>query len=292
MTRPNAFRFALVLAAGLLLAGCAAITKLAYSNATLAYSNLAPMAAWMVDDYTDLSGSQKDWVRSRLSKVMQWHRAHELPQYRKFLEHVLQEASEPFSVQEIGDAYADLRDHYHHMVEYLLPDVADFLLQLDVEQVAQMEKKFDDDNKKFVRESLKGTPADRVERRADKLLNHFESWLGSVTPEQRAIVMRRLAEMPDFVEERLADRKYRQGETLRLIRSKAPKDQVVAGLHRLLVDTETWRRPEFRKQMELRDRKMFELLAAVSATLSPAQRAYLQERIRRYLADIGKLTGS
>ena len=283
-------RFLLLACVALLLAGCATITRLAYSNATLAYSSLAPMATWMVDEYTDLSGGQKDWVRERLTRVMQWHRANELPEYRKFLEHVLAESAEPFTVQEIGAAYGDLRDHYHRMVEFLLPDAAEFLLQLDRDQVEQMEKKFDDDDRKFVRDSLKGTPADRVERRADKLVNHLESWLGTLSPEQRALVLRRLSAMPDFVEERLADRKYRQSETLRLIRARPGKEAMVAGLHRLLVDTETWRRPEFRKQMETRDQQTFSLLAALSATLSPKQRAHLQDRIREYLADIGKLT--
>lgn len=286
------FRAFVLALAAIVLAGCAAITKLAYSNATLAYANLAPMATWMVDEYTDLSGGQKDWVRERLTRVMQWHRAHELPEYRRFLEHVLQESREPFTPQEIGAAYGDLRTHYHRMVEHLLPDAADFLLQLDADQVAQMEKKFEDDNKKFVRDSLKGTPEDRVQRRADKLANHLDSWLGDVSREQRALLVTRLRQMDDFVEERLADRKFRQHETLALIRSKPSKEQMVAGLKRLLVDTESWRRPEFAKQMRQRDEQMFSLLAALSETLSPQQREHLQKRIRVYLADIGKLTGS
>ena len=290
MTTARRFHVLLILAAGLLLSACATITKMAYSNAAFAYSNLAPMATWMVDEYTDMSGGQKDWVRQRLGRVMQWHRAHELPEYRRFLEHVLQEAREPFTPQEIGAAYADLRNHYHRMVEHLLPDAAEFLLQLDADQVAQMEKKFEDDNRKFVRESLKGTPADRVKRRAEKLANHMESWLGEVSGEQRALIEDRLARMDDFVEERLADRRFRQKETLALIRAKGTKEQMVAGLHRLLVDTESWRRPEFAKQMRQRDEQMFQLLASLSATLTPQQRAHLQERIRRYLGDISRLT--
>lgn len=288
----TAFRAILLALAATLLAGCAAMTKLAYSNATLAYANLAPMATWMVDEYTDLSGGQKDWVRQRLTRVMQWHRAHELPEYRRFLEHVLQESREPFTTQEIGAAYADLRTHYHHMVEQLLPDAADFFLQLDADQVAQMEKKFDEDNKKFLRESAKGTPEERVQRRADKLANHLESWLGEVSREQRALLVQRLRQMDDFVEERLADRKYRQHETLALIRARPSKEQMVKGLHRLLVDTESWRRPEFARQMRQRDDQMFALLAALSETLSPQQREHLQKRIRAYLSDISKLTGS
>ena len=290
MTARSAKHFLLLLAAALLAAGCATITRLAYSNASMAYSNLASMGTWMVDEYVDLQGTQKDWVRDRLLRVMAWHRANELPQYRHFLEHVLDESAEPFTVKEIGDAYADLRNHYHSMVEYLLPDVADFFRQLDPDQVAQMEKKFADDNRKFVKESLSGTPADRVKRRADKFMQHMENWLGTVTPAQKTLVLQRMELVPDMVEERLADRRYRQGETLAMIRGRVPKEAMVAGLHRLLIDTESWRRPEFAQRLRERDQRTFELLAALSATLTREQRTYLQARIHRYMQDITSLT--
>ena len=290
MNSRSAQRFLLVLAA-FLVAACGTLTKLAYSNATLAYKSLAPMATWMVDEYVDLDGYQKDWVRERLNRVMAWHRANELPQYRKFLEHVLAESSEPFTVDEIAAAYGDLRDHYHRMVEHLLPDVADFFLTLDADQVAQMEKKFDDDNRKFVKESTSGTPADRVKKRADKFNQHLDAWLGRVTPEQKTLVLQRMELIPDFVEDRLADRRYRQAQVLALIRAKASKPQMVEGLRRLLVDTESWRRPEFQKRMRERDQRTFELMAALSKTLTPEQRSHLQGRIRRYLSDISSLAG-
>lgn len=281
-----------VLAASLLLSACGALTKLAYSNAAMAYSNLAPMAAWMVDDYVDLSGGQKDWVRERITRVMQWHRSHELPEYKRFLENVLKESAEPFTVQEIAAAYGDMRTHYHRMVEQLLPDVADFFLQLDAEQVAQMEKKFESDNRKFVRESLKGTPAERRERRIKKLVEHLESWIGHVSDEQRDLVEARYADLPDYIEERLADRKYRQGQVLAMIRGRVGKEAMVAGLHKLLVDTETWRRPEFTERMRKRDQRMFEMFAALSGTLSADQRSHLQKRIRGFMKDINTLTAS
>ena len=279
-----------LLAAGALLAACATITRLAYSNATTAYQNLAPMATWMVDEYVDLHGTQKDWVRERLARVMAWHRANELPQYRRFLEHALAESVEPFTVQEIADAYADLREHYHTMVEHLLPDVADFLLQMDLEQQQQMEKKFAEDNKKFVRESTSGSPSERLQKRADRFNQHLEAWFGRLTPEQKTLVLQRLELIPDFVEDRLADRRYRQTETLAMIRAHVPKEQMVAGLRRLLIDTESWRRPEFQRRMKERDQRAFELLAALSATLTPEQRSHMQGRIRKYMSDIQSLT--
>ena len=283
-------RTVVLVLAGLLLTACGALTKMAYSNAAFAYNQLPPMLTWMVDGYVDMSGEQKAWMRDRVARIMEWHRAHELPEYRRFLEHVLAETAEPFTVAEIGDAYKDLRRHYHATVEQVLPDAADFLLRLDAAQVQQMEEKFDDDNKKFVKESVKGTPDQRRARRVKQFVGHLEGWLGSVTDAQEAIVESYYADIPDLVEERLADRKVRHSETLKLIRSKPSREQMIAGLRRLLVDADSWRRPEFLKKLEDRDRRFFELLSKVSATLSPQQRAHLQGRIRSYMKDIGKLT--
>lgn len=283
-------RNVLLLCAGLLLTACGVLTKMAYSNAAFAYNQLPPMLTWMVDGYVDMSGEQKEWMRDRVARIMEWHRHQELPEYRRFLEHVLAETREPFTVAEISEAYRDLRRHYHATIEQVLPDAADFLLRLDAAQVQHMEEKFADDNRKFVKESLKGTPADRRERRVKQFIGHLDGWLGSVSAEQRAIVERSYADIPDLIEERLADRKVRHAETLALIRARPPRDKMVAGLHRLLVDSDSWRRPEFLKKLDDRDQRFFEMLSKVSGTLSTEQRAHLQARIRSYMKDIGKLT--
>jgi hypothetical protein len=286
----RAARNVVLLLAGLLLTACGALTKMAYSNAAFAYNQLPPMLTWMVDGYVDMSGEQKEWMRDRVARIMEWHRHHELPEYRRFLERVLAETQEPFTVEEIAAAFRDLRRHYHATVEQVLPDAADFLLRLDAAQVRHMEEKFAEDNRKFVKESLKGTPDQRRARRVKQFVGHLDGWLGSVSDAQREIVERYNAEIPDLIEERLADRKVRHMETVALIRSRPPREQMVAGLRRLLVDADSWRRPEFLKKLEDRDQRFFELLSKVSATLSAEQRAHLQARIRSYMRDIGKLS--
>lgn len=286
----RSFHALLVCLACLLLAGCGTLTKLAYSNAALAYRNLPPMLAWMVDDYVDMSGGQKEWLRDRIGRIMQWHRAHELPEYRRFLEKVLAETTEPFTVQEVGDAYRELRVHYRRTVEQVLPDLADFLLQLDAEQAAQMEKKFADDNRKFIKESVNGSPGQRRERRVKRFLEHMDSWIGDVSDAQRELIGRHYRDIPDYVEERLADRKVRHGETLALIRAKPSREQMISGMRRLLVDADSWRRPEFTRKMADRDQRSFVMFAELSATLTPEQRTHLQKRIRAFMGDINKLT--
>ena len=288
----NPLHALLLLLAGALLSACATLTQLAYSNAAMAYNNLPPMLSWWVDDYVDMSHDQKDWVRDRISRVMDWHRSHELPEYRRFFEHVLAESREPFTVQEVAGAWRDLRGHYRRTAEHVLLEIADFFLQLDAGQAAQLERKFADDNRKLARDSVKGTPEERTARRVKRFVGHMEGWLGSVSGEQRAMIEAYYRGIPDLIEERLADRKVRQGEILPLIRAKPSREAMVAGLRTLFLESERWRRPEYQQKMAEREQQFFGMIARLSASLSPEQRSHLQGRIRGFMRDITTLNAS
>src|SRR5436190_7021550 len=92
LVMPHASRL-LALDALLILSACS-FTKLAYMNAALAYDNATPVLAWLVDDYVDMSGSQKGWVKNRLRTAMDWHRRQELPEYRRFVEGLIEKAAD------------------------------------------------------------------------------------------------------------------------------------------------------------------------------------------------------
>jgi hypothetical protein len=287
----RALRLIVLAAAALLLASCS-FTRLAYMNAALAYTNATPVLAWMVGDYVELSGAQKDWVRERLGRGFAWHRAEQLPEYRRFFETVLKQAEDTISVEEARAGYREVRTLYHRLLERMAPDIADFLLQLDAEQVAQMERKFGDDNRKVAREAAQGSPEARRERRLKRYLDHIEEWTGRLSGPQHGLVAERVAAMEDPVEERVADRRYRQGEILSLVRNKPPREQAIAALKRLLVDTESWRQPRYLQKLRERDEKLFAMIAALSQTLTPEQRDHFQKRVRGFMRDITELTAS
>lgn len=285
------FRFLALAAAALLVAACG-LTRLAYSNAALAYSNATPVLAWMVGDYVDLSGMQKDWVRERLARAFAWHRSEQLPEFRRFFETVLKQAEDTINADEARADHRQLRAHYLRLLERMLPDIAEFLLHLDPQQVAQMERKFADDNRKIVKEATRGSPEERRERRLKKFFDHIEEWTGRLSGAQRDLVAERVAAMEDPLEDRLADRRYRQGEILSLARNKLSRGEAIAALKRVLVDTETWRQPRYLQKLRERDEKLFEMVAALSETLTPEQRAHFQKRVRGFMRDITELTAS
>lgn len=285
-------RLAAALLAAVALAACSGstMTRLAYANAALAYDNLGSALAWAVDEYVDLTDEQETWVRQRIARTLEWHRSEELPRYRRMLEGMLARSDGAFSAEDLAALWGETRAGYLRVNARVVPDVGEFLATMDAEQVAHMEKKMSSDVRKFVRESVRGTPEERRRRRLTRLLEHLEAWIGPVNDAQHAILAAAFRETPDFTEEMAGERRYRQSELLNLARAKPPKAEMEAQLKRLFVDMDAWRRAEYREEIKARDARLFEALAAVSATLTPKQRSALQSRIKGLIRDIDKLT--
>jgi hypothetical protein len=283
--------YVLLAVAALLVAACS-FTRLAYMNAALAYENATPVLAWMAGDYVDMSGGQKDWVRERLQRAMAWHRAQELPEYRRFLEDMLARADGTITADDARFVHHSVRAYYHRALDHIAPDIADFVLQLDEEQVARLERRFEKDNRKFVTESLKDTPEERRRRAARKYLEHIEEWVGDLSESQRELVFSRVAELGEFPEDQLADRRYRQAEIVALARARPPREKAIEELRRLLVRTESWRRAEYREKVRLRDERLFEMFGELGATLTPEQRAALRARVRGFMHEVAELSAA
>ena len=271
--------FVLLLAA--LVAAC--------SVSRLAYLNAPPLATWYLGGYVNMSDTQKTFVKERLTRAIAWHRNAELPQYQHAIEGLIGKMNVRVSVDDARSTYTLARDYYHRSVEHLLPDIADFLLMIDATQVGQIEKKLADDNKKLVKESLQGTPDDRRLKRSKRYVDQFEEWTGRLSGPQRDIVINGTRTLPELADERMGDRKYRQGEILQLIRTKPPREQVIAKLRTLLIDTDSWRRADYVARLRERDERILQVVSELSSTLTPEQRASVQKKMRGYVKDISSI---
>jgi len=88
----------------------------------------------------------------------------------------------------------------------------------------------------------------------------------------------------------MGERRYRQSEMMGIIKARAPRAQIEAKLRYLLVESDSWRRPEYAARMRERDTQFHTMVADLSATLSEKQRAAMQKRIRGILRDIATVT--
>jgi len=275
-------RRALLLAALAALAACSSVTRVAYTNAPFA-------ATWVVDDWFDLQDGQRDWVKARLGRFMAWHRESELPAYERLLQDTAARAATQLTEEDIRRVYGEMRVLYQRAMRRAIPDMADFLLQVRPGQVEYLERRFREDNEKAARESVRGTPAERREARAKRFVERIDDWTGRLTAGQRDLVAARVAAMEDLAEEWMGDRRFRQSETLRLIRARPSREDMAAGLTRILVDTDAWRRPEYVAKLKARDEQVIAMLAALDATLTAEQRQKVHRKLGGYAADVAYL---
>jgi len=279
------WRAFILLLAALALAACGSVSRLAYLNAP-------PLATWYIGSYVDLTDAQKKFVKERLKQAMAWHREAELPRYQHAIEDLIGKTNVKLSLEDTRAIYGQARDYYHRSLDHLLPDIAEFLLMLSEEQIAQAERKLASDSKKMVKESIDGTPDERRTRRTKRFVDQFEEWTGPLSPPQREIIVSGTRSLADTTDDRLGDRKYRQAELVQLLRARAPRDQVAATLRKLFIDTDSWRRPEYLKRLRERDERLFEVTSELSATLTPEQRAHVQRKMRGYVNDISSIIAS
>jgi Family of unknown function (DUF6279) len=274
-------RFLVIVIAALVLAAC--------SMARVAYNNASPLGTWMVDDYFDLQDTQKDFVRARLTRALAWHRESELPEYRKFLLDLIARTQGAVTPDDAQWADTAMRSFYHRALERLMPDMAEFIQKLDPEQATTLARRFEEENAKAAKERTKGAADERLERRAKRFIEYIEDWTGTLDAAQRELITARYAGMPDITAEWLVDRRFRQSETIALMRSKLPREETIAGLRRLLIDSEGWRDPAYAAKLKRRDSQFYEIVAALSVTLTPEQRGRIHKRLRGYLEDVSYL---
>lgn len=73
-------------------------------------------------------------------------------------------------------------------------EAAPLLDRLSPEQIAPLERRLADENRKFAREQLQGTVEERRKRRLKRSLERLEEWFGSLSETQREHAAARLRE--------------------------------------------------------------------------------------------------
>lgn len=212
-----------------------------------------------------------------------------MPAYEKLLLDAAAQAGTRVTEEDVRRIYGDVRKLTTRAVEQALPDMAEFLLKMQPEQVAYLEKKYADENAKALKQAGRKSSLERQEVRAKRFIERIEDWTGKLTPAQRELVRTRLAVLPDITDEWLADRRQRQAETIAIMRNRPSRDEAIKSLRRLMLESDAWRKPEYAAKVKARDEQTIAMIVALDATLTAEQRLKLRKKIAGYAADVAYL---
>lgn len=259
-----------------LVAACSTVPRLAYNNSPA-------LASWYVDDYFSLNETQRDTVRDRFERLLVWHRKSELPEIRALLAEVHDKVGPGMTAADTERAFRRARASYERTVLRALPDMAEFITSISPDQVVAVEKKLAEANSKLEKDIAKPT---RAADRAKRIQDQFTDFVGAATPGQKIEIQAAVSRWPPIDQAWIADRKLRQQEMIKLLKSRPTRDEASAGIRRLMLEPATWRSTAYVEMMKQREQLSFELYAKLLASLTPEQQASLKKRLKGYEGDV------
>jgi len=262
--------------------------------AGLAYNNAPMLASYYADDWLDLTTEQRDWLKPRVATLLEWHRANELPVYRKLLAEAsttLDNSANP--APEISRLYAESRQAFQRITIQALPDMVALVQKVELQQISYLEKKFASDNRKLAREMGEPNEA-RLTKRVERNIGRFESWMGKLTPAQIDLIKQYAANVPDTESLRLEDRRRWQREFISFLKSKPTEASAETELRLLLFAPNKRRGLAYSTAWQRQQDASLQLTAdlfAIAIT-NPKQKQAIQKKLAGYASDVSSLLKS
>ena len=259
-------------------AGCSTV-RLAYNNADLYLS-------WQLGKYLDVHDTQREDVDRHIAAFLAWHRANALPQYIRLVNEASARFARGISQEDLVWGYDSVQAQVLQAVRAAAGEIAGLLDRLTPEQIAYMERRFDEDNRKYVRENVAGSIEERRRKRVKRNVERLEEWFGNLSERQIERV-RQYAERAPFPEAmRDRERRRLQSDFLAIVRAREAK----ARFADWAVDWERRREPEHAAAARAQRMEYFSMLVDVTKMMSASQRDAVEARLRELASDFERLS--
>lgn len=263
-----------------LLAAALVVTAVAgCSRAALVYDNADWLAVRWSAKLLDADGEQKAQWGPWFSAAVERHRGELLDEVVMLLDGLTRQVDGGVDSAGLG-CWVDAVDRsYRRHAELVVPVATSVLGSVRPAQIDHLAAEFDERNAEYAEETLFDDPERQQSERVDRYVERIEAWVGDLDAVQRRLVEVHVVALPDLASGWLDYRRRQQQHLLGLLRAGAPAADLegfLLGWWRDLAD-----RPAAMEAASDRLRDgVLTLLVDLDATLDPAQREHLLERIQ------------
>jgi hypothetical protein len=253
-----------------LLQGCS-VTRTAYNNADV-------FLRWQANHYFDLQGEQSEEFDWRLAAFAAWHRAGALPQYARLGAQAAVRMERGLKREDLEWGYDAVRAQIREALGRAAAQAGGLLDALSAEQIAHLERRLEEENRKFAKERMQGTLEERHQKRVKRNVDRLEDWFGALSEAQVALVDRYGKRAPFSADLQDRDRRRRQAEFVAMLRAREARQKLV----RWAQDWEAGRAPAYANAVRATRDAYMDLLLDLDRTLDAEQRAHAVRRFKRF----------
>jgi hypothetical protein len=161
------------------LTGCA--TKLLYRN-------LDWFILDYIEDYVSLDRDQEKIVKVQLKQLIDWHQKNELKQYSKQIDELSALTLNAITEDDLNYHSDQFTSHIYRLAERVAPDIYALSQLATDEQLAEFLTNYEKQGAERQQEYQEKTDQERIEDRAESMIESAERWLGNLTIEQTQIL--------------------------------------------------------------------------------------------------------
>ena len=154
-----------------------------------AYNNISWFAVSYIEDFVSLSNSQESELEARLDSLQAWHKETQLPLYIEQLQVLKNINRSELSPAFIVEQSEQIKNHVRSIVNKFSPDIYALSMQLSPKQDREFLTNFRKKQQEFYEERLSLHDDDSRERYRDRIEERLERWLGSISKEQKQIIV-------------------------------------------------------------------------------------------------------
>ncbi|GFM79689.1 lipoprotein [Pseudomonas cichorii] len=267
----------------------------ACSQVGLAYRNLDVIIPWTLNDYLDMSRTQKNWLDERLKQHLSWHCSTQLPDYLTWLNRLEDMVKNDRVTQaELEARTEEAKEAIAKISRQITPSAVELLARFDDKQVQEMQNAFAKDKRKQENKLLNEPLDKQIAERSERMEKRLTPWLGQLSTAQKARVQTWSASLGEQNRAWIENRTRWQNLFLATVQQRQDSDfpQRIAAL---LQNRETFWTPEYRQNYNKAEHAAISLLVDVIAQSTPEQRKRLLARIadmREDFADLDCLKAS
>jgi hypothetical protein len=267
----------------LLVAGLGACTRLVLSQ-------LDWLTVWYVNGYVRLDDRQKALVRDSVRRNVTTFRSAQLPAYLDVLGAMRSDLGTTMTPALVEQRFGELESLGRQTVALLVPDTVLLLRSLTPAQVDELFVTFARNADELADEYSGSTLERRRGRQSRSVLKMTRRMTGTLTPAQEQLVREHLERLHDLAPQWLERRRnWQQALRASLDGSRAPPefDRRIASL---VVDPDQFDSPRYRRRVAENRTVIYEMVAALMQSLTPAQRAHVDRRLAEYERNLLALT--
>lgn len=267
------------------LAGCSAVR--------LTYSQGPALLYWWADGYVDFSAEQTPRARAAIDEWFGWHRSSQLADYAALLSRLREMAVRDVTPQQVCRVYDDVQQLLARAYDRAVPLASPLVATLSPAQIDHLDKRYSRNHEDARREYLQPGARDRHDASLKRTVDRVESIYGSLDPVQRQRLAAELQQSPFDPEIWLAERRARQLDILRTLRTlqaaRADAGAVEAALRAFAAHAEQSPRADYRAYRDRLAQANCQLMSRLHNRMTDAQRQHAAQTLRGWEEDLRAL---